>query len=284
MSNPNDFVIENDVLIKYNGPGGDVVVPEGVNEIGENAFIDLTEARIHLPVSVQRIVWSDHDPNWKDRQGRCHGTMGNATTIYAPTGSWAEREINMTRTPNFQNTYGGDYQLRFCPEGEPLYPDDSSARCERSMDNWRKVYNFSNRAKGSHVSAYLRSSKIAYLPDHFGKPPVVSVEKSAFQPETAVLCSKALFAKLNPDNQMATVKCFLSNQSLFLPDEAKYLKEYIRKHLEQIIALDAPVLLQDCLKTIKPTEAVFDTCLEIADRLNKTELKAVLLEYKNSVK
>ena len=284
MSNPNDFVIENGVLTKYIGSGGDVVVPDGVTEIGENAFIELSEASIHLPVSVQKIEWSDHDPNWKDRQGRCHGTMGNATTVYAPTGSWAEREINMTRTPTFQNTYGGNYELRFLPEGEPVSPDESSERCERSIDDWRKIYNFSNRAKGSHVSAYLRSSEIAYLPDHFGKPPVASVEKSAFQPETAVLCSKTLFAKLNPDNQMATVKCFLSNQSLFLPDEAKYLKDYIRKHLEQIIILDDPTLLQDCLKTIKPTDAVFDNCLEVADRLNKTELKAVLLEYKNSVK
>ena len=34
MSNPSDFIIENGVLKKYNGPGGDVVVPDGVAEIG----------------------------------------------------------------------------------------------------------------------------------------------------------------------------------------------------------------------------------------------------------
>lgn len=39
MSNPNDFVIENGVLIKYNGPGGDVILPEGITEVGKNAFI-----------------------------------------------------------------------------------------------------------------------------------------------------------------------------------------------------------------------------------------------------
>ena len=38
MSSPSDFIIENGVLKKYKGPGGDVVVPEGVREIGENAF------------------------------------------------------------------------------------------------------------------------------------------------------------------------------------------------------------------------------------------------------
>ena len=38
MSNPGDFVIENGVLKKYVGPGGDVVVPEGVTSIGNSAF------------------------------------------------------------------------------------------------------------------------------------------------------------------------------------------------------------------------------------------------------
>lgn len=38
MSNVSDFIIENGVLIKYVGPGGDVVIPEGVTQIGREAF------------------------------------------------------------------------------------------------------------------------------------------------------------------------------------------------------------------------------------------------------
>ena len=38
MSNINDFVIENGVLKKYQGQGGDVVIPEGVTSIGNWAF------------------------------------------------------------------------------------------------------------------------------------------------------------------------------------------------------------------------------------------------------
>ena len=34
MENMQDFVIENGVLEKYKGPGGDVAIPEGVTEIG----------------------------------------------------------------------------------------------------------------------------------------------------------------------------------------------------------------------------------------------------------
>ena len=34
MSGNQDFVIENGVLQKYKGPGGDVTIPEDVTEIG----------------------------------------------------------------------------------------------------------------------------------------------------------------------------------------------------------------------------------------------------------
>ena len=43
MSNASDFVIENGVLTKYVGPGGDVVIPEGVTEIGACAFEKCTK-------------------------------------------------------------------------------------------------------------------------------------------------------------------------------------------------------------------------------------------------
>ena len=38
MSNASDFVIENGVLKKYVGPGGDVVIPDNVKEIGYETF------------------------------------------------------------------------------------------------------------------------------------------------------------------------------------------------------------------------------------------------------
>ena len=38
MSNAKDFVIENGVLTRYVGPGGDVVIPDGVTSIGGRAF------------------------------------------------------------------------------------------------------------------------------------------------------------------------------------------------------------------------------------------------------
>lgn len=81
MSNASDFVIENGVLKKYTGPGGDVVIPagctevnasafnsafavtsvtipEGVTEIGNSAFRACTKmASIRIPKSVKTIGW-----------------------------------------------------------------------------------------------------------------------------------------------------------------------------------------------------------------------------------
>ncbi len=51
-----DFQIEDGVLVKYNGDGGNVVIPEGVTSIGDSAFAGcsgLTE--IELPESVSYI-------------------------------------------------------------------------------------------------------------------------------------------------------------------------------------------------------------------------------------
>ena len=56
MSNPSDFVIENGVLKKYSGPGGDVVVPEGVISIGDSAFSGCTAMKsITIPEGVKSI-------------------------------------------------------------------------------------------------------------------------------------------------------------------------------------------------------------------------------------
>ena len=55
MSNANDFVIENSVLKKYTGSGGDVVIPEGVTVIGEYSFGRSEVANVAIPDSVTEI-------------------------------------------------------------------------------------------------------------------------------------------------------------------------------------------------------------------------------------
>lgn len=274
MSDVKDFIIENGVLKKYIGEGGNIVIPRGVTEIGEGAFIGCEGASIHVPASVQSVLWNMSDPEhtWEP-----HGTFGLKSTICAPTGSVAERQVQLNRTK---------YGYRFIPEGNPVEKDDSDVRCERSFNDWRKYFNFSNRAKGSHVSAYLRSSKLVYLPDNFGKPQVASVDKDAFPEDTAVLCSKRLFAKLADKNKLATVSAFLLNSTPFLAEEAKYLKEYINKNaalvFEMLITKENTDAITFCLEQMKYADTVFDAGMEVADKMQRTDIRAFLLECKNN--
>lgn len=60
MSNASDFVIENDVLKKYIGPGGDVIIPDGITAIGKEAFSQCSNLTgIILPNCVRSIgAWA----------------------------------------------------------------------------------------------------------------------------------------------------------------------------------------------------------------------------------
>jgi hypothetical protein len=56
MSNISDFIIENGVLKKYVGPGGDVLIPEGVTSICEGAFARCASlTSIVLPDGITEI-------------------------------------------------------------------------------------------------------------------------------------------------------------------------------------------------------------------------------------
>lgn len=56
MSKNLDFIVKNGVLIRYQGPGGDVRVPAGVKEIGRKAFAGCAAlTRVVLPAGVKRV-------------------------------------------------------------------------------------------------------------------------------------------------------------------------------------------------------------------------------------
>ena len=56
MENNQDFVIAKGVLTKYNGPGGDVLIPEEVTKIDPFAFQGCTGlTSVVIPESVKEI-------------------------------------------------------------------------------------------------------------------------------------------------------------------------------------------------------------------------------------
>ena len=75
MSSASDFIIENGVLKKYVGPGGDVTVPNGVTSIGNGAFSGCSSlTRIALPDSVTSIG------------GKAFNGCGSLTSVTIPDG------------------------------------------------------------------------------------------------------------------------------------------------------------------------------------------------------
>ena len=52
----NDFVIVNGILVEYDGEGGNVIIPDGVTTIGEEAFYECSNlTSISIPKSVKSI-------------------------------------------------------------------------------------------------------------------------------------------------------------------------------------------------------------------------------------
>lgn len=58
MSNPADFIIENNSLKKYIGPGGEVVIPEGITAIQDNAFSE-KYCTANSKRRIQRVICPD---------------------------------------------------------------------------------------------------------------------------------------------------------------------------------------------------------------------------------
>ena len=54
----NDFEIEDGVLVRYTGPGGHVIIPNGVTGIGSHAFVDYFEPKVILSCVIpEGVKW-----------------------------------------------------------------------------------------------------------------------------------------------------------------------------------------------------------------------------------
>ena len=110
MSQNSDFVIENGVLRLYKGPGGDVVIPEGVTLIGRGAFSGCTSlTNVVIPGSVTEIGdWAFEDcagltsvviPDSVTAIGEGAFSGCKKLTLHAPAGSHAEKYAKENNIP-----------------------------------------------------------------------------------------------------------------------------------------------------------------------------------------
>ena len=82
------FVVEDGVLTKYNGSSKKIKVPEGILEIGDNAFEKIAFEEILIPSSVIRI----HKDAFKFKQSDYSSVKRDAKILFAPNSNLEEVE------------------------------------------------------------------------------------------------------------------------------------------------------------------------------------------------
>ena len=416
MSNASDFIIENGQLKKYVGPGGDVVIPEGVRYLSILAFnqVSLTSlvlpaslhekpsfmpaqeklkdifvaegspyfksvdgvlytadllklvlcpegrtGELHVPygvteiiddampgcrlstlflpatiekvpeyspVSLTSIIVDEENPNYKSVDGILYDAKaetilcypaGREGTFYVPNG------VKCVLLDSFANARSQQYQLHisadvsikvqwatlvegnthitiyapigsnaermarrcdciFFPEGEPVSKDDSDERKARSFQEWRNIFMFSTKAKGLHISKYVRGAKVVYLPDQLGKSEVVAISKTAFPPDVTVLCSPKLFAKLSEENRNTTIRSYLVNRKLFTEEEQTCLLTYLKKHRAKYLVMfileeDYPAL-EACFAVMPKVRTLMEECFLITEQYGKQHINLFLMQ------
>lgn len=125
-----DFVITNGVLEDYIGPGGDVVIPRKVKEIGNSAFAFCrTISSINIPPSVKRIG--------NNAFGDCSGL----TEVVIPEGVKIIGENAFDGCSSLEKitipksvTKIGDYAFWYCPK-VTIYGESGSYAEQYAKEN-----------------------------------------------------------------------------------------------------------------------------------------------------
>lgn len=163
---------------------------------------------------------------------------------------------------------------------------DPTAQIDRPLQEWRKFFTISLRAKGARIGGMSIDTDVVYIPDCFGKTEVVTIDAYEFPPEMVVLCSKKIFAKLPKSVKLCTVKAFLRDDPHFTQEQRDYLADYAKKNreeiLEQVIREDDVIALTKCMELGKRANAMWDAAFAKAEAARAVHCVAMLLEYKHT--
>ena len=282
-----DFVIENGVLKTYTGPGGDVVIPEGVTTIGEQAFFrreDLTS--VHIPEGVRSI------------ESEAFSGCMNLSSIQIPesvidVGPWAFASCKGLRSITLPEGISSIKNKTFCycsgltsftiPNSVTSIGNKAFCCCD-SLDSITIPEGVAQVGDGAFVGC--KNLTTVWLPQKdltLGEGVFDNCTKL-----TSLIAPKIPFSAWKDQNtMMLAVLTYMSKSELYqVPEIVAEYRQYISRNVRKIRPLlfandlaEGLSVLADLKKiTAKNLEADF---LQPAQEANATACVAFLLEWKN---
>ena len=283
MSNASDFIIENGVLKKYVGPGGDVVIPDGVASIGAKVFGTAKGVEsVFLPDSVTAIGDRAFYGVPLDKVHIPDSVLKIKEYVFRETS-----DVFCSQKPK-SIVFAGKVLIRYRGQAKKYkIPDGTRAIADRAV----------NAPSLEHI---VIPDSVAYIgSDAFsGCNHLKTIEISAQTVERiGKNAIKAAFFKLLPQNSGAACdyemnQCFLTN--VLINDtqlnglEASFMSEIRREAVRKDLAVyfigraKSTVALARLLslQTKIPQDEI-TSYLDLAERCGASEAKAVILSVCN---
>lgn len=272
-----------------------IQLPQSLTEIGCSAFEDCEGLKgIELPAGVEVIrgaafrsctqLESIRLPEGLKRLGNEVFKGCTALTALAVPAGVERLGYGLTlECPNLMvSTVPGSHAESWL-RNENL---DPTAQIDRPLQEWRKFFVISLRAKGARIGRMSIDTNMIYIPDCFGKTEVVTINSYEFPPEMVVLCSKKIFAKLPKSVKICTLLAFLQGDPHFTEEQRDYLTDYAKKNraeiLDRVILEDDVIALTKCMELGKKSNTMWETAFAKAEDARAVHCIAVLLEYKHT--
>lgn len=164
---------------------------------------------------------------------------------------------------------------------------DASIVCERPRNEWREIFNFSNRARGAHISQYKLNQNPVYIPDFFNKQVIEGINDNAIPENIAVICSPYVFKKIkNLRVRANSIIRYLKNEDEYDDEARSFYNEYLKKHrtiiIEALVENDDEEGLTLLIMFFRGSRInIVEECLAVTDSLDKRSLNAYILNYAN---
>ncbi len=251
-----DFEISNGVLRKYQGKAEKVVIPDGVTEIGFNAFTHCTMSRVEIPEGVTKIA--------------------RLAFLFC-------QNLTEVKLPNSLTTIENQAFCDCNHLGEMTFPDNITYVGDR-------IFEYCHIEEITIFGETFDTTEIPYEYDYneiaeafgFGEGEFTSLcefVRFIAASEVPVLLLSGRFDDLYmPESiRCELIACALERQ----PTNRNFLN-MVRKHITKIIGClpEKPEIIRYLLKNEIFTSDTIDECISIAIKRNTHEMQAMLTEYK----